>query len=250
MNERRLLCWLYTVTNSLFFFTLLYHDRGFRQVTRGPDTGAFHHPLFQRDAPHLCLQMVCQRSRDRRSSGKQQQSIAVGPAKLNLPTKKQQQTLAPNRVSAVSLDGQSSTGMASVGSGSSSSSCSSLTTSHTAQSVSGFLKMAPSASTTANTTGMVGGPATHAVNMAVANLVRVAPATSTAAAGSGAAPGSATAALVQGYVVSKNEALIQEALKQSQEQERLRAAKAMLYHAYLQALGATASSAFPPQPPS
>jgi hypothetical protein len=40
--------------------------RGFRQATRGPDTGAFHHPLFCRDKPDLLLGMVCQRSRDRK----------------------------------------------------------------------------------------------------------------------------------------------------------------------------------------
>lgn len=38
--------------------------RGFRQATRGPDTGAFSHPLFQRDKPELCSGMVCQRSRE------------------------------------------------------------------------------------------------------------------------------------------------------------------------------------------
>lgn len=42
-------------------------NRGFRQATRGPDTGAFHHPMFRRDQPELCLNMVCQRSRDRKS---------------------------------------------------------------------------------------------------------------------------------------------------------------------------------------
>lgn len=46
-------------------FTRKLNRWGFRQATRGPDTGAFHHPLFRRDEPHLCLNMVCQRSRDR-----------------------------------------------------------------------------------------------------------------------------------------------------------------------------------------
>ena len=32
-------------------------------MTRGPETGAFHHELFRRDQPELCLQMFCQRSR-------------------------------------------------------------------------------------------------------------------------------------------------------------------------------------------
>lgn len=39
--------------------------RGFRQATRGPDTGAFHHPLFRRDQPELCVQMLCQKSREK-----------------------------------------------------------------------------------------------------------------------------------------------------------------------------------------
>jgi hypothetical protein len=38
--------------------------RGFRQATRGPDTGAFNHPFFRRDQPELCLEMICQRARD------------------------------------------------------------------------------------------------------------------------------------------------------------------------------------------
>ena len=46
------------------------HHRGFRQATRGPDTGAFSHPLFQKDKPELCHGMVCQRSRDAASPDK------------------------------------------------------------------------------------------------------------------------------------------------------------------------------------
>jgi hypothetical protein len=41
--------------------------RGFRQATKGPDTGAFHHNFFTRDQPELCLKMVCQKSRDRQT---------------------------------------------------------------------------------------------------------------------------------------------------------------------------------------
>lgn len=46
-------------------FTRKLNRWGFRQVTRGPDAGAFHHGLFLRDAPQLCLQMICQRTRRR-----------------------------------------------------------------------------------------------------------------------------------------------------------------------------------------
>jgi hypothetical protein len=41
--------------------------RGFRQATRGPDTGAFHHELFRRDQPEVCLEMVCQKSREKQA---------------------------------------------------------------------------------------------------------------------------------------------------------------------------------------
>jgi len=40
-------------------------NRGFRQATKGPDSGAFHHPLFRRDNPELCLQMECKKTRER-----------------------------------------------------------------------------------------------------------------------------------------------------------------------------------------
>eukprot|EP00542_Grammatophora_oceanica_P017624 CAMPEP_0194034774 /NCGR_PEP_ID=MMETSP0009_2-20130614/7193_1 /TAXON_ID=210454 /ORGANISM="Grammatophora oceanica, Strain CCMP 410" /LENGTH=326 /DNA_ID=CAMNT_0038675829 /DNA_START=37 /DNA_END=1017 /DNA_ORIENTATION=- len=50
-------------------FTRKLNRWGFRQATRGPDTGAFHHPLFRRDEPHLCKDMICQKgSRKRRST--------------------------------------------------------------------------------------------------------------------------------------------------------------------------------------
>mmetsp|Transcript_3857 Transcript_3857/g.5245 ORF Transcript_3857/g.5245 Transcript_3857/m.5245 type:complete len:507 (+) Transcript_3857:203-1723(+) len=44
-------------------FTRKLNRWGFRQVSRGPDAGAFHHDLFHRDKPELCLKMVCQKSR-------------------------------------------------------------------------------------------------------------------------------------------------------------------------------------------
>lgn len=52
---------LYRSINSIVVCCI---NRGFRQVTRGPETGAFHHDLFCRDQPELCLQMFCQRSRN------------------------------------------------------------------------------------------------------------------------------------------------------------------------------------------
>lgn len=51
-------------------FTRKLNRWGFRQVTRGPDAGAFHHKFFRRDEPRLCLQMICQRSRRRKGDEK------------------------------------------------------------------------------------------------------------------------------------------------------------------------------------
>lgn len=44
-------------------FTRKLNRWGFRQVSRGPDAGAFCHDLFQRDDPGLCRDMFCQKSR-------------------------------------------------------------------------------------------------------------------------------------------------------------------------------------------
>lgn len=65
-----------------FWYFCVCRCRGFRQATRGADTGAFHHPCFRRDQPELCLQMVCQKSRDR------QQATVTSQVKRSLPPKK------------------------------------------------------------------------------------------------------------------------------------------------------------------
>ncbi|KAL9183882.1 hypothetical protein ACHAXT_004738 [Thalassiosira profunda] len=49
-------------------FTRKLNRWGFRQVSRGPDAGAFTHELFQRDQPQLCRGMVC--AKGRRSKAK------------------------------------------------------------------------------------------------------------------------------------------------------------------------------------
>lgn len=47
-------------------FTRKLNRWGFRQVTRGLDSGAFHHKFFNREKPDNCLKMVCQRSKRRK----------------------------------------------------------------------------------------------------------------------------------------------------------------------------------------
>eukprot|EP00536_Pseudo-nitzschia_multiseries_P016640 jgi/Psemu1/222030/e_gw1.1179.22.1 len=64
-------------------FTRKLNRWGFRQATRGADTGAFHHPFFRRDQPKLCVKMVCQKSRDRQHGHDKQRSLP--PKKRSIP---------------------------------------------------------------------------------------------------------------------------------------------------------------------
>lgn len=81
--------------------SLIYHllsstfYRGFRQATRGADTGAFHHPYFRRDQPELCLQMVCQKSRDRQASARNSNKRSLPPKKRRFVDVSNSSTLAP-----------------------------------------------------------------------------------------------------------------------------------------------------------
>lgn len=90
--------------------------RGFRQATRGPDTGAFHHPLFQRDKPELCLEMVCERTRG--STGTKKRNVPAKKRRIDFLTKESldamnkesptsQPPLKPHTAVSVSDDGNS-----------------------------------------------------------------------------------------------------------------------------------------------
>lgn len=70
-------CVIWGLISSLKWFCsiIFSYSRGFRQATRGSDTGAFHHPFFRRDEPELCVKMVCQKSRDRQQGPQKQRSL-------------------------------------------------------------------------------------------------------------------------------------------------------------------------------
>lgn len=57
-------------------FTRKLNRWGFRQISRGPDAGAFCHELFQRDDPAMCRGMVCQKSRKATPGGASSKSRA------------------------------------------------------------------------------------------------------------------------------------------------------------------------------
>lgn len=149
--------------------------------------------------------MVCQRSRDRRSSN----SANKAPVNCKLPAKEMpvpnanhtmqqiRPTLAPTLASAcVSSDDNSSSSSSNV------SAPSSAVTSHDRRT--SLLNVALP-------------PTTVCTNSTTTPILK---------------PPSA------GYV-SKDEAIIKSAIKQSVENERIRTARAMLYHSYMQALGAS-----------
>lgn len=75
-------------------FTRKLNRWGFRQATRGPDTGAFHHPLFRRDQTDLCLDMVCQKSRKPRGTKSTDETKPEVPSS-SLPPKKRKVHDAP-----------------------------------------------------------------------------------------------------------------------------------------------------------
>ena len=52
---------------------------GFHQIRKGPDTGAFHHPLFKRNQQNLCLHMDCEKAGASKSHGKMSSLPTVSP---------------------------------------------------------------------------------------------------------------------------------------------------------------------------
>jgi hypothetical protein len=52
-----LFCSIYL--NTYGAFLSFFSNRNFTRVTRGPETGAYYHPLFQRDNTNMALQMAC-----------------------------------------------------------------------------------------------------------------------------------------------------------------------------------------------
>jgi hypothetical protein len=66
-------------------FTRKLNRWGFRQVTRGPDSGAFHHKYFVREEPRLCDKMVCQRSKRRKGDKLHAANKAAGVPGSSFP---------------------------------------------------------------------------------------------------------------------------------------------------------------------
>lgn len=186
---------------------------GFRQITKGSEAGAFHHPLFTREEPHRCLGMVCQRGRDRRRENKSSTASTVSTTSSSsshrsLPLKKRgfsQQALQPILP------------------------CVSGPKKHVASSASVAVSVDDSTSTSSVSSSSSSRSATKTPSppTTVATPQEIAPAPVVASTNTVLRP--------NGYV-SKDPTLVAQALRQSEQNERIHVAKAMLYHAYMQAL--------------
>jgi hypothetical protein len=71
---------------SLIFYLFLFRE--FIRVTRGPEVGAYYHPLFQKDEPEMCRKMSCMASKSRQSI-EPMNPIALG---LSIPTEESSDT--------------------------------------------------------------------------------------------------------------------------------------------------------------
>lgn len=193
-------------------FTRKLNRWGFRQNSRGLDTGAFQHPLFKRDEPELCVDMVCQKSRKPSSAAKKKKENKSdsSSSKAQLPIKKRKMspTTTQNATTLRQFQQQKFDGASVVSADDSR--CASP---------------APSTSsmTTASSTSVMPPPSFTMTSLAPqllsTNLALVQP----------------PSALLSSWVPTEP-GMVAQALKKREEMERLAAAKYMLFNAYTSAL--------------
>jgi HSF-type DNA-binding len=223
-------------------FTRKLNRWGFRQATRGPDTGAFHHPLFRRDQPHLCLEMVCQRSRDRSSSSKG--GGGTTRQQKNLPAKKRHVLLTKETLDMMNSQAPTTTGVPHSASSPSTTEeghedlfqqrhATVSVTDSDSQSMRSSVLTPAAADGTSSTASSLAAAATALFGAFVATAMQKPPQASPVSM-NGSCIGAIT--IPQPPRITTDAALAQRAIAERNEQERLRVAKAMLYHAYLQAI--------------
>lgn len=67
-------------------FTRKLNRWGFVRVTRGPETGAYYHPLFRRSEPRLVLQMTCHSALQNNAAGKRAERASVEGSSVSAAT--------------------------------------------------------------------------------------------------------------------------------------------------------------------
>ncbi len=172
-------------------------------MTRGPETGAFHHDLFCRHQPELCLQMFCQRSRNSvngNKTPKENKSRKSTTATTSSPPIKKR------RVSLLTKE--------------------SLEVMNHAQTIS---------------TGIVTNLQQTVESIHKLNTVSEDSQSMRSSVSGGKSPSVVEASLcpkfsVPGRLWNHNPALVQRAITKRNEEERMRLAKVMLYNSFLQAM--------------
>jgi DNA replication protein DnaD len=182
---------------NLTFYMYLFLGRGFRQATRGPDTGAFHHPLFRRDKPELCVEMVCQRSRsnikvDRETTG----GLLVKKRRVSTLTKESLEAMNQEQVTDFSATPSLTTAEVKT-----------VTVSEDSRSLRSSISRGSPPVSESETTPTIFQKQSPLPVM-----------------------------LLGGGCVTNNAKLIQSAIAKRNEEERMRVAKVMLYNSFLQAM--------------
>ena len=200
-----------------FILSYLYH-RGFRQVTKGPDIGSFHHPLFRRDEPNLCLRMNCQ---------SKAQKMQIDPPKRTaaLPPKKRLKGVSFPSTTASSSTTQSQDD----GSSTTSATCSESS------------KPSPPASSSSPVVTMSDGSLASKTIASVATSLVQGSAVAAAARQQQAQPNVPRVSLPVAEI-SLDEDFVAATLRLRDHEERARIAKAMLYESFIKALANTKSN--------
>ena len=181
-----------------------FRTRGFRQVTRGPETGAFHHDLFRRDQPELCLQMFCQRSRNIVSAKKSPKEGKTRKSPSNSPIKKRRVSLLTKE----SLDVMNQEQTLSAGVVTN---LQTVTSIHKANTVSEDSQSMRSSESGGKSPSVIETSSSISHNTSASGLL-----------------------LNSG--ITNNPVLVQRAITKRNEEERMRLAKVMLYNSFLQAM--------------
>ena len=180
-------------------------------MTRGPETGAFHHELFRRDQPELCLQMFCQRSRSSVVSGSAKKTPKE--SKSRKATTSSNSPLKKRRVSLLTKE--------------------SLEVMNQEQTIStGFV-------TNMQTVASIHKPITvseDSQSMRSSVSGGKSPSSDTSSSISPNNNNYNVSGLLLNSSITNNPVLVQRAITKRNEEERMRLAKVMLYNSFLQAM--------------
>jgi len=214
-------------------FTRKLNRWGFRQATRGSDTGAFHHPCFRRDQPELCAKMVCQKSRDRQQCPQKQRSLP--PKKRSIPEAAPPTYCSSYQVLPLIIASADEAVIA----------CPNYRSPHVANPISADDRSIGNSSTASQTSSLSNSIAVNKNNRYIADVkmeLALAPTTTTISVAmvnsNIMTTGSSNSSGATGVMafISNDSKFVASTLKQRESLEVYRAAKAMLYDAYMKAV--------------